>query len=206
MNMVSELNFVPIIANVAIFFTIISFLSGLEICVNVWKKRSTNDISCVPLLAGFISTTLWLRYSLYVNDIFMMVCNVVGATCFTSYVMGLNRKLCFAITTLVTVVFITKKSENPSYYSGLCASLFGVLFTLSPLASIVDVFKNRSTAKLPFYIILSSFVVTLLWFIYGMLINDTFVKVPNALSSVISGCQLLLFLIFPNTSMKKGKN
>lgn len=37
-----------------------------------------------------------------------------------------------------------------------------------------------------------------MWFIYGYLIDNAFVQIPNGLASIIAGVQLSLFLFFPS--------
>lgn len=64
----------------------------------------------------------------------------------------------------------------------MCCSV-GVFFFASPLIKLQHVIKTRNTEVLPRPIIIASFFVTLQWFIYGILINDTFVQVSNFSSS-----------------------
>ncbi|XP_035216516.1 sugar transporter SWEET1-like isoform X2 [Stegodyphus dumicola] len=67
-----------------------------------------------------------------------------------------------------------------------------------------QVLKTKSTESLPFPIILASFIVTTLWFFYGFLKHDTFLQIPNAIGTMLSGFQLSLFAILPEKSSKTG--
>ena len=55
---------------------------------------------------------------------------------------------------------------------------------------------SRSTEVLPFYMILTSFAVGGLWFVYGCMLNDDFIKIPNFLGFALATLQLIPFLIF----------
>lgn len=60
------------------------------------------------------------------------------------------------------------------------------------------VIRAKSTESLPFPVIMASMIVSCQWFVYGCLINDQFIQVPNFMGCVLSGFQLCLFLIYPN--------
>ncbi len=93
---------------------------------------------------------------------------------------------------------IGQSREDPKTLAGTLACISSLVFCGSPLASVSDVIKTKSTEKLPFLLILSSFLVTIMWFLYGFALNDAFIQVPNAIGALISGVQLYLFVIYPN--------
>merc|ERR1719317_1575600 len=62
---------------------------------------------------------------------------------------------------------------------------------------IFSVCRSRSTKSLPFYLILTTCVVTGLWSTYGRIIGDSFVMVPNSLGFLAATFQLGLFAYFP---------
>ena len=64
-----------------------------------------------------------------------------------------------------------------SYISGLLCCSVGVFFFASPLIKLKYVIETKNSSCLPFPIIIASFFVTLQWFIYGYLINDSFIQV-----------------------------
>lgn len=62
---------------------------------------------------------------------------------------------------------------------GVSCCIVTILFFAAPLASLMHVMKVKSSESLPFPIILSTFVVSLQWFLYGIIINDKFVQVST---------------------------
>src|SRR6218665_439359 len=110
------------------------------------------------------------------------------------------RRLIILLSLLSMTHFYTFVSSDPSALIGLAASASSLMFCASPLASVRQVFASRSTENLPFPLIVSSFMVSMLWLLYGTLIQNSFVQFPNACGALISGLQISLFFIFPSKS------
>jgi solute carrier family 50 protein (sugar transporter) len=197
-----------VISSVAIVLTIGSFLTGTQICLKIWRKGSTADFTAFPFLAGILCTSLWLRYGLQVKDSTMIGVNTVGVSCFTSYLVfyylftlnksTITKQILGLVLVLLSIVAFSSTTQNPVNTAGLFASASGLMFCAAPLAALADVVKSKSTEKLPFPLILSSFLVGSLWFLYGFLMNDAFIQVPNAIGAIISASQLSLFAMYPS--------
>jgi solute carrier family 50 protein (sugar transporter) len=202
------MNTLDIIAYIATVLTILSFLSGLSICLNIYRKGSTNEFSAFPFIAGVLCTTLWLRYGFILNDMTMIFVNSVGVVLQSLYLIWfyaftlkretLTKQIVLLLAFLVMAYIIGQSREDPKTLAGTLACISSLVFCGSPLASVSDVIKTKSTEKLPFLLILSSFLVTIMWFLYGFALNDAFIQVPNAIGALISGVQLYLFVIYPN--------
>lgn len=67
--------------------------------------------------------------------------------------------------------------ELAKRHMGITCCIVTILFFGAPLASLMHVIKVKSSESLPFPIILSTFIVSLQWFLYGIIINDKFVQV-----------------------------
>ena len=80
---------------------------------------------------------------------------------------------------------------------GMVCCLASIIFCASPLISLTEVFKTQSTECLPLPLILATFAVTGLWWLYGMAIDNSFVQYPNMIGCGLSGVQLLLFIVYP---------
>lgn len=79
-----------------------------------------------------------------------------------------------------------------------------VLFFAAPLSMLLHVIRVKNSESLPFSLIASTFFVSLQWLIYGVLIDDAYVEVTNFLGCLLSGTQLLLFVIYPSRSFGSG--
>lgn len=75
-----------------------------------------------------------------------------------------------------------------------------VIFQSSYFSLQTHVMRVKSADSLPYPVILSSFIVSCQWFLYGYLLEDYFLQIPNFLGCVLSAFQLSLFFVYPNMS------
>jgi len=198
---------VDTIGNVATVITIISFLTGIIFCRDIYRAGTTETFSSFPFSAGVLCTFLWLRYGFILNDSTMIFVNTIGLFLqsvylawffiFTPIKSQINGRISLLLSLLLTVHLYIRYALEPESILGPFASISSLIFCASPLAAVQEVIRSRSTEKLPFPMILSSFLVSSLWFIYGYLISNAFVQLPNGIGALISGVQLSLFVVFP---------
>lgn len=72
-----------------------------------------------------------------------------------------------------------------------------VCFFAAPLTVLMHVIKTKSAESLPLPLIATSFIVSLEWLIYGIIISDPFIQLPNFLGCLLSLSQLSLFVCYP---------
>lgn len=82
--------------------------------------------------------------------------------------------------------------------SGYICCAITVIFFAAPCCMLMHVIRFKNTEILPFPLIFTSFLVSIQWFAFGLIINDLFLQIPNLAGAILSGTQLLLFLIYPN--------
>ncbi|VIO91868.1 Uncharacterized protein BM_BM6446 [Brugia malayi] len=75
-------------------------------------------------------------------------------------------------------------------------------FLMAPYGTKHEVFRTRCTETMPLPLCCLTFLVTTEWLLYGILIDDIYIKIPNAIASVIAAVQLLPFLYFPRNKQK----
>lgn len=150
------------------------------------------------------------------QDNTVIAVNLFGSTMFAFYSLfyyfmtrkhrrRVLAKILLTIATVSAIVFFSVvMSSDPVFFSGIFACLGSLTFCASPLIAIKHVIRTKSTDCLPFHLILFGFAVSSLWTSYGILIDNNFVIIPNALSSLISGFQLSLFIIY-RKSLSKPK-
>lgn len=83
-------------------------------------------------------------------------------------------------------------------FLGYVCCTITVLFFAAPCCMLMEVFRKKSTEMLPMPLILMSFLVSIQWFVFGMIAKDLFLQIPNFLGAILSGTQLILFCIYPN--------
>jgi len=204
------------VGNCATVFTIVQFLVGIQVCTGFYRKKTTGETSCMTFLVGVVMTFVWFNYGTLVSDSTLQTVNGTGLVlqtlytfCFYSFTplkLQTGKKI-FLTLLLVTLVQAYIQNEADLATAQLRIGLFGasmsVAYCSAPLASIQHVFRTRSTESLPFYLILATVLVTGLWTVYGHIIHDSFVKVPNMIGCTAAVFQLSLFYYFPSNSQYK---
>lgn len=110
--------------------------------------------------------------------------------------------LCILIICIGYTTYIEEKHEIAVFRMGVLCCTTTVIFIAAPLATLMHVIKTKSTESLPFPMILSSCFVSLQWWLYGIILNDIFVQLPNFLGFALSIFQLGIFLCYPSTPTK----
>ncbi|KAI4390156.1 hypothetical protein MLD38_002298 [Melastoma candidum] len=81
-----------------------------------------------------------------------------------------------------------------------CVALISMF--ASPLFIINLVIRTKSVEFMPFYLSLSTFLMSASFFIYGLLNEDPFVCIPNGLGSLLGLTQLVLYFHFKRKGME----
>lgn len=82
-----------------------------------------------------------------------------------------------------------------------CASLISMF--ASPLFIIKLVIRTKSIEFMPFYLSLSTFLMSFSFFLYGLLSDDAFIYVPNGIGTVLGIIQLVLYFYYKGSSSEE---
>ncbi|XP_059475264.1 sugar transporter SWEET1 [Neocloeon triangulifer] len=213
------LDFKEPLATIAAFCTILQFLAGVLVCKKFYKTGTVGDTSAFPFIAGFLSCSLWLRYGHLLNDNSVIITNIVGAflqfsyvICYTIYttrkisVLRQFLAVCFALLLIITYMQYMPDNTTAKAHLGFICCCVTIVFFAAPFATLAHVIKVKSTESLPFSMIVANTIVSAEWMTYGFIIDDAYVEITNSLGCIISGIQLSLFLKYPSTPSKGGKN
>lgn len=206
-----------IVASCASICTMGHMLAGTLICKDIYRKGSSKDFDPMPFLGGIGMCILMLQYAFIVKDPAMINVNVFGVLTNTLYMavyyyFSPNTKDTLALigkaTAFVMVFLAYAQVEDPEkieFRFGLIVTSLLLLLIASPLVHLAEVIKTKSTDILPFPIILMGTIVTSLWLLYGLIINNVFVIFQNSVGCVLSAMQLSLFVIYPSKSKDKNQ-
>lgn len=202
-----------IVASAASISTILQFLSGMLVCQKYVQKGSTGDTSSFPFISGAVSTTLWLRYGFLINEPSMIIVNTVGATLFfsysaTFYVYSIKKsttlkQIIVAIALLVAILwysfyYYTSDIVGVTDLIGFVCCTMTIIFFAAPLTSVFHVIKTKSAEVMPYPLIVGTLITSILWYLYGVIIDDSFVQIPNFIGCVLASLQLSLYCIYPS--------
>ena len=170
----------------------------------------------MTFIVGVVMTMVWFSYGRLVQDSTIQTVNGTGlilqtAYCFCFYSFttakvqtGKKMFLTFLLLVLVQTYIVNESDpETAIFRIGLFGASVSVSYCLAPLASIQHVLRSRSTESLPFTLILGSVIMTGIWSLYGSIINDSFVKIPNMMGFTVAMLQLSLFCCYPARSEYK---
>nr|XP_036223805.1 sugar transporter SWEET1 isoform X2 [Bactrocera oleae] len=186
-----------LLESTAVVSTVLQFLSGVIICRKYIQKKSTGESSGLSFICGFLSTSFWLRYGMLTDERSVILVNIIGSFLFLCY-------------TMIFYIFsVNKKSYMRQFGIVLCI-LFGVWYytnlveteeekvrVMAPLTMLIHVIRVKNSESLPFALIVMTFLVSVQWVIYGVIISDTFIQIPNFLGCLLSMLQLCLFVVYP---------
>jgi len=199
-----------LVGDVASFVTIAQFFSGAFVCRDIYKKGSTRGFSTMPYTGGIALSVLMLKYGLILNDAAMIKVNVAGillnviyAVFFYTYAVDKYEEVlkptAFAagiVAVLLGYVEI-ESSENIEQRFGLILTLLMLAFLGSPLLSVKDIIAQKDASMIPFPIILMATIVTFLWLLYGVILQNYFMIVQNLIAYILCVVQLILIFMYP---------
>nr|CAD7592943.1 unnamed protein product [Timema genevievae] len=199
-----------LVGSVAGIATVGQMFSGVFICRDIVKQGSTKNIGVLPFLGGTAMSVLMLEYSAMLQDPVMTNVNIAGLVLNVMYTMCYyfyaSDKAALLTQTLKAFAFVVAllgyaKWEEPSlveFRFGVIVTAIMMLLIASPLFSLGEVIRTKSTAMLPFPLILSGTVVTFLWLLYGIIINNSLIQLQNVVGLTLCAIQLSLFVIYPS--------
>ncbi|CAH2230193.1 sugar transporter SWEET1 [Pararge aegeria] len=196
----------------AVVTTILQFLSGILVCKQYVVNRTTAESSPLPFICGFLSCGVWLLYGLIKQDNIVTFVNVVGILLMISYVFVFYnytfKKTSLSKQFLVSLVFymfimgyVSVETDNELLLRrvGLSACILTMLAIAAPMSKLLYVIRTKCTECLPFPMIVMSFIVSSLWFFYGLIEEDVYMMIPNSIGCGLTAVQLCLFMIYPAT-------
>ncbi|RCV18652.1 hypothetical protein SEVIR_3G332800v4 [Setaria viridis] len=201
-----------LLGNVISFMT---FLAPIPTFYRIYKSKSTEGFQSVPYVVALFSAMLWIFYALIKsNEVLLITINVAGfviesiyvilyfvyadkkARWFTAKIMlGLNVGFFGAILLFTLLVF---HGDKRIVTLGWICVAFSVGVFVAPLSIIKRVIQTRSVEYMPFSLSLTLTLSAVVWFLYGLLIKDKYVALPNILGFTFGVVQMVLYVFYMN--------
>jgi len=196
--------------------TVLQFLSGVSVCAVYYKRKTTGDTSCLTFLAGVCMSSVCYNYGVLVHNTTLQTVNTTGLVLQTLYTVVFytysshrartGRMMGLAVVFILSVQAYVISEEDISIARtrvGLLGALLSITYSSAPLANLPTVFKTRNTETLPYYLILATVLATAQWTLYGVIIEDNIIKIPNFVGFIAALLQLSFFCCFnSNKSVK----
>lgn len=202
-----------IVGNVAAVVTIAQFFSPVAIIRKIIVQKSTKNVDPVPFVGGLGMGIVMLQHGLILNDmamipvnVFAFVLNLIYLSIFYKYhneKSDLLMKIAKVLAGAAVMVGYAQVEQRINatrleFYYGLIVTLLMFVLIGAPLFNLKEIIKTKNTEMLPFPMILSGTVVTFLWLLYGIILENIFIEVQNVVGLLLCLAQLSLFIIFPS--------
>ncbi|XP_046678612.1 sugar transporter SWEET1 [Homalodisca vitripennis] len=203
-----------LVGTAAAVTTIGQFLSPLFVCKKIVKNGSAKGMDPMPFIGGMAMSVLFLQYGIIIDDpamipvnIFGFVLNVAYSICFYMYTTEKTEFLSSvgkvsAVTAVLVGYALWEKQDLVEFRFGMIVTVLMLALIGAPLFSLGEIIKNKSTESLPFPMIAAGTVVSTLWLLYAIIIENVFMQVQNIVALLLCLIQLSLFVIYPSTQPK----
>ncbi|VAI52524.1 bidirectional sugar transporter SWEET14-like [Triticum dicoccoides] len=201
-----------LLGNVISFMT---YLAPLPTFYRIYRSKSTQGFQSVPYVVALFSAMLWIYYALLKSDECLLITiNSAGcvietiyiiiyltyapkqAKLFTAKILLLLNVGVFGLILLLTLLL--SEGEKRVVMLGWVCVGFSVSVFVAPLSVIRLVVRTRSVEFMPFSLSLSLTVSAVVWFLYGLLIKDKYVALPNILGFAFGVIQMGLYALYRN--------
>ncbi|CAJ1975098.1 unnamed protein product [Sphenostylis stenocarpa] len=98
---------------------------------------------------------------------------------------------------LLSTLFLTKGSKRLNVI-GWISLVFNISIFAAPLCIIRRVIKTKSVEFMPLSLSFFLTVNAVMWFFYGLLLNDYYIALPNTLGFLFGIIQMVMYLIYRN--------
>ncbi|KAJ6393207.1 hypothetical protein OIU77_022642 [Salix suchowensis] len=184
------------------------YLAPVPTFIRILRKKSTEDFQSLPYLVAMFSSMLWLYYAMLKTDALLLITiNSFGCFIETVYIaiyIAYATRESWGLFSLILLLthFLLSGSIRVKALGWICVA-FSVCVFAAPLSILKQIVRTKSVEFMPFTL---SFFLTLsavMWFAYGLFINDLCVALPNILGFVLGLLQMLLYGIYKNAEKKK---
>ncbi|KAE8677787.1 Bidirectional sugar transporter SWEET2b [Hibiscus syriacus] len=194
------------------------FISPLPTFKRIIRNQSTENFSGLPYIYALLNCLICTWYGtplISYDNVLVMSVNSIGAvfqmTYIIIFIVHADREKKIKMIGLLLAVFgflaiivagslqIADRGMRWIFVGLLsCASLVSMF--ASPLFIINLVIRTKSVEFMPFYLSLSTFLLSTSFFLYGIFNFDAFIYVPNGIGTVLGILQLVLYFYYKTKS------
>ncbi|KAL6622491.1 hypothetical protein ACP70R_032370 [Stipagrostis hirtigluma subsp. patula] len=201
-----------LLGNIISFMT---YLAPIPTFYRIYKSKSTEGFQSVPYVVALFSAMLWIYYALIkTNEILLITVNAAGcvieivyiamyfvyapkkAKLFTAKILLLLNVGVFGLILLLTLL-LSAGEQRVISLGWVCVG-FAVSVFVAPLSIIRRVIQTRSVEYMPFSLSLSLTLSAVVWFLYGLLVKDKYVALPNILGFTFGVVQMGVYMFYMN--------
>lgn len=199
------------------------FVSPIPTFRRIIRNQATEQFSGLPYIYALLNCLICAWYGLPIispGNILVTTVNSIGTVFQAVYIvlfiayaekakklrmLGLLLAVCSAFAVIVACSLLIVDFEIRRTAVGFlsCASLISMF--ASPLFVINLVIRTRSVEFMPFYLSLSTFLMSTSFFLYGIFNFDPFVCVPNGVGTFLGITQLVLYAYYKSAPREDSR-
>ena len=208
-----EINIIEVFGWLSACFSIILYFSPILKYLKLCKgKMRYNDAPNLKVFGNYITCINWFIYGYLLKNKYFFVCFLSGAffsiICVFTFLLFLAKiKILKSLIftgillgyTLISYLLFVILIHNNDIIGYLCAG-FSLIFVINPILLIKKVVKYRNCKLIPIKLCILRLISTTCWIIYGFMIINFYVIIPNFVGMVFS-----LIVMFIWNILKKRK-
>ncbi|XP_066933761.1 sugar transporter SWEET1-like [Clytia hemisphaerica] len=211
------MDLITLVQGCAMVFTFGFFFSGSAAVLKVHQQKSVKNVNFLPYLAATLNCCLWTIYGHLKGDWLLILVNAVGCILQAIYIFIFMqncdnkpyylKKVFVLLTTCLgalSFAYLGTDLFDVVRSLGLFASTVTVLMFGSPLSVLRVVIATKSSEQISFPLSLMTVCNCFSWLVYGYLIKDSYVQVPNFFGLVLGIIQVLTIYQYPNKTSRVG--
>jgi len=218
----NELKNSPLLTIISLSATIITislFIIPFKTIQNIIKNKNTGSVAGLQFISSLLNNFLWICYGNLTNNKTMLFVNIIGIIFSIYYVYNYwlystpilskiyFKRILIAIFIGVCILLISFYGHDDEDISksrlGFLSSCVCVLMFAAPLEKMWTVIQNKNSDGMLKGVAVLSLACGISWTIFGLLINDIYVYLPNILASILSSLQYTLIITYPPKSLPK---
>ena len=189
--------------------SVLLFLSSIGTIQQFKKLNSTASSPIFPFIMMYLNCACWTKYGLLIGEWDIMATNMTGLALSLYYLYNYDKFtkkhsssrvqiiLVLVFLYVLLVVFRYLSPGDVINTLGFVSSVSSVLMFGAPLISAWQVYRSRDSSSMSPRLCLMNLVCSTCWTIYGYLLADKFLILPNALGFVLSLFQVFLIRKYP---------
>ncbi|OWZ08089.1 hypothetical protein PHMEG_00019422 [Phytophthora megakarya] len=201
----------------------ITTVSALYMCASptssvfrIHRHQTVGSASILPFATLWVCNHFWMLYGYVTGNMFPVLTtyaigDALSVIFLAVYIRwatdrkAIRKTCCIALfcNVVMTVYVVMGKNgaipQSPQTLKlivGILAVASSLVLYASPLAAIKVVLQTRSSASLPFAMILAGAINNLLWVVYGFLVFDLFLIVPSSVNAALGLVQVALYGVY----------
>ncbi|OWM90612.1 hypothetical protein CDL15_Pgr014915 [Punica granatum] len=180
----------------------------------IWRKKSTEGFQSLPYIAALFSASMWIYYAFLKSssDFLLITINSLGCLIESFYLLlyvvfapkharmfTLKLLLLLNIGGLCSILllshFVLANGLTRVRVLGCICVAVSVCVFAAPLSAMRTVVRTKSVEFMPLSLSFSLTVNAVIWLVYGILIKDFFVALPNSVGIILGAVQMVLYVM-----------